>query len=255
MQAGVHLADFVQQKRAAVGLLELADAAGHGAGEGALLVAEQLGFQKVVRNGGAVDADEGAVGALGPGVQVTGHHLLADAAFAGDQDGGVRTRHLIGQTDDGLHRRVGRDHRALVVGHGRQNGGDQVRLGRQGDELLGPGADGVGGLLRVSVHAAGDDGHEDALGVVGGDQGGDVDAVVDHHQVGPLPATQLLGRLIGALDVLDLGAVRHGHLHRRRQLSAEPANHQKPHGSSPLDLYCENRAAVTLLRNACAALL
>ncbi len=60
----------------------------------------------------------------------------------------------------------------------------------------------------------------DALGVVGRDQGGDVDAVVDHQQVGALPPAQLLGRLIGALDVLDLGAVRHGHLHRRRQLAA-----------------------------------
>ena len=45
-----------------------------------------------------------------------------------------------------------------------------------------------------------------------------------------------IAALIAALDVLDLGAVRHGHLHRRRQLSAEPANHQKPHGSSPLNL-------------------
>ncbi len=119
-----------------------------------------------------------------------------------------------------LHRRIGRDHRPFVVGHGGQDGGDQVRLGRQGDELLGPGADGVGRLARVSVDAAGDDRHMDALGVVGGDQGGDVDAVVDHQQVRALPPAQLLGRLIGALDVLDLGAVRHGHLHRRRQLAA-----------------------------------
>ena len=58
LQAGVHLADFVEQQGAAVGLLELADAAGDGAGEGALLVAEQFGFQQVLGDGGAVDGDE-----------------------------------------------------------------------------------------------------------------------------------------------------------------------------------------------------
>ncbi len=183
-------------------------------------MAEQLGFQQVVGNGGAVDADEGLVGAARVRVQIARHHLLTHAAFAGDQDGGFRTRHLIGQLNDVLHRRIGRDHRSLVVGHGRQDGGDQIRLGRQGDELLGPGADGVGGFARVGVDAAGHDRHMDALGVVGGDQGGDVDAIVDHQQVRALPPAQLLGRLIGALDVLDLGAVRHGHLHRRRQLAA-----------------------------------
>jgi len=37
LEPGVHFADFVQQQRAAVGLLELADAAGDRAGEGPLL--------------------------------------------------------------------------------------------------------------------------------------------------------------------------------------------------------------------------
>ena len=63
LQARVHLADFVQQQRAAIGFLELADAPGDGAGEGALLVAEQFGFQQVFRDGGAIDRDEGLVGA------------------------------------------------------------------------------------------------------------------------------------------------------------------------------------------------
>ena len=41
-------------------------------------------------------------------------------------------------------------------------------------------------------------------------------------------------RLIGALDMIDLGAVRHGHLDRRSQLAAQSAYHQKTHRSSPL---------------------
>jgi hypothetical protein len=96
LQAGVHLADFVQQQGAAVGFLELADAAGDGAGEGALLVAEQLALEQVLGDGGAVDADEGPVGAR-TWVDVAGHDFLTDAAFAGDQDRGFGTGDLVGQ--------------------------------------------------------------------------------------------------------------------------------------------------------------
>ena len=56
LKAAVHLGDFVEQQGAAVGLLELADAPRHRAGEGALLMAEQLAFQQVLGDGGAVDA-------------------------------------------------------------------------------------------------------------------------------------------------------------------------------------------------------
>jgi hypothetical protein len=40
LQAHVHLGNFVEQQRATIGLLELADAAPERAGEGAFLVAE-----------------------------------------------------------------------------------------------------------------------------------------------------------------------------------------------------------------------
>ena len=55
---GVHLADLVEEDRAVVGGLELADLLFRGAGEGALLVAEQLAFQQRLGQGGAVEADE-----------------------------------------------------------------------------------------------------------------------------------------------------------------------------------------------------
>ena len=64
LQPHVHFGDFVEQQRAAVRLLELADAAGERAGEGALLVAEQLGFQQVFRDRRAIDRDERFLGAL-----------------------------------------------------------------------------------------------------------------------------------------------------------------------------------------------
>ena len=59
LQADIHLGDFVEQQRAAIGFLEPADPAGNGAGEGALLVAEQFGFEQSFRDRGAVDRDEG----------------------------------------------------------------------------------------------------------------------------------------------------------------------------------------------------
>ena len=58
---------------------------GDGAGEGAALVAEELGFDQVVGDGGAVDRDEGLGGALAAQVDGLGDQLLARAAFARDQ--------------------------------------------------------------------------------------------------------------------------------------------------------------------------
>src|SRR5207244_10341740 len=53
-----HVADFVEKNRAFVALLELADALGGGASERSLFVAEQLAFQQIFRNRGAVDRQE-----------------------------------------------------------------------------------------------------------------------------------------------------------------------------------------------------
>ena len=54
LQAGIHLADFVQQQRTAIGFFKFADAPGDGAGEGAFLMAEQVripaGFPELRRN-------------------------------------------------------------------------------------------------------------------------------------------------------------------------------------------------------------
>ena len=53
------VADFVEEERAVGGLLEVAFASADGAGEGAFLVAEELGFNEGFRNGAAGDGDEG----------------------------------------------------------------------------------------------------------------------------------------------------------------------------------------------------
>ena len=60
-----HLADFVEEQRAAVGALEQADAIAVGAREAAADVAEQLGFEQRLRNPDAVDRHQRQVRARG----------------------------------------------------------------------------------------------------------------------------------------------------------------------------------------------
>ena len=58
-RSSAQLADLVEEERAAVGQLELPELARVRAGEGALLVAEQLGLDQGVGDRGAVDRHEG----------------------------------------------------------------------------------------------------------------------------------------------------------------------------------------------------
>jgi len=65
-----------------------------GPGERALLVAEELRFDQLLRDGGAVDLDERLPGPQAMGVDGPGHELLARAALPVDEDGGVGRRDL-----------------------------------------------------------------------------------------------------------------------------------------------------------------
>ena len=60
-----------------------------GAGEGALLVAEQLAFQQLGRDGAAVDGDERPLPARAGVVDGAGRELLAGARLAEDQHAGI----------------------------------------------------------------------------------------------------------------------------------------------------------------------
>ena len=61
LQPAVHLADFVQQDRAVLRRLQLADALPMCAGECAAFMPEQFGFKQLLGNRRAVDRDERAV--------------------------------------------------------------------------------------------------------------------------------------------------------------------------------------------------
>ncbi len=94
-----HVADLVQEDRPAVGRLELPVLLTDGAGEGALLVAEELALEEPLRNGGAVDGDEGFPRAAARPVDLPRYHVLAGAAFAEEQNRGVAVGHPVGHLE------------------------------------------------------------------------------------------------------------------------------------------------------------
>ena len=65
LRGQAHVADFIEENRAAVALLEFADALTLRAGERAFFVAEKFAFEKVLGNGGAIDGEERFIGCAG----------------------------------------------------------------------------------------------------------------------------------------------------------------------------------------------
>ena len=95
LHAQRHLPDFVEEDGAHVRGFELARLVAIGAGEAALHVAEQLGLEQRFRQAGAVDRREDVVRPRAARVDVARDDFLADAALAGDQDLGVRSRDAV----------------------------------------------------------------------------------------------------------------------------------------------------------------
>ena len=92
-----------RNKRAAMGLFELARLVFQRAGEGSLDVPEQLAFDQFFRNGGAVDFHERLLGALAVIVQRVGHQFLSRAAFAIDQHAAIGGGGKLQLLAQGLH--------------------------------------------------------------------------------------------------------------------------------------------------------
>ena len=103
LRFGADGADLVEENGAAVGDFEVSLLGLNGAGEGALHVAEQRGFQQLGRQRAAVHGDKHVVGARRIGVDGFGDQLLAGSGFAGDQDGGAAGRHLRHQVEHAHH--------------------------------------------------------------------------------------------------------------------------------------------------------
>ena len=86
LQRRAHVADLVEEHRAVVGELELARLVLDRAGEGAALEAEQLRFEQLGRQRGAVHLDERLVAPERGGAERPRDKLLAGAAFAANED-------------------------------------------------------------------------------------------------------------------------------------------------------------------------
>ena len=99
-----------RKMRAAVGQLELALLLLAGAGERALLVAEQLRFEQRLGQRRAGDRHERLRGAVAGVVDGARDQLLAGAALALDQHRAAQAGDLVRQVQDLVHLRVLADH-------------------------------------------------------------------------------------------------------------------------------------------------
>ncbi len=97
LQRGRHVADLIEEQRAAVRLLEAAAPQAVGARERTFLVTEQFGLEQLGGDRRGVERDERLGGARTVFVQRPRHQLLAGARLAGDQHVDARS----GQPPDG----------------------------------------------------------------------------------------------------------------------------------------------------------
>ena len=107
-----HLADLVEEQRAAVRQLEAALPPIGRAGEGALLVAEDFALEQRLGNRGAVDGDERKAGARAQLVDGLRDQLLAGARLAGDEHRRRGRRRLLDHLIDLAHLGAVADERA-----------------------------------------------------------------------------------------------------------------------------------------------
>lgn len=132
LQVDGQFADLVEEQGALAGVLEIARLVRGGAGEGALGVTEQGGFDQRRRDGCAVQGQVGMAGARTQMVQARRHAFLAAARLALDQGrmarGGIQ-HHLAAQARHGgtcPHHATGR----TAAGIARQRGAGLRSVGR-----------------------------------------------------------------------------------------------------------------------------
>src|SRR5580658_1775250 len=225
----VHVADFVEEERAAVGLLEEASTPEQRAGERAAFVTKELALDEFPRNGRAVDLDERAVDPGAEAVDRARDELFARAAFSRDEHGGFGGRDLFDLVKQPLKGRGAADHLValeLLLGDAselavRPRGVDDVAhahentLARQGllEEVAGAELDGLDGVVDGGVPADDDD-RQVAGRLVGVDFRERFEAAhvgqlhVEHEQIdGGLGARQHLETRAGRLRADDAVAI------------------------------------------------
>ena len=89
LQIELHVADFIQEQGATVGLLEAATAHGLRTREGPAFVTKQFTLEQIFGNGRGVDGHKRTAGTLRMFVQCTCHQLFARTGFARDHHGHI----------------------------------------------------------------------------------------------------------------------------------------------------------------------
>ncbi len=135
LQVERHLGDLVEKQRSARRALEIALMLAHGAGEGAALVAEELGLDQVRRDRAAVDGDDGSAGSRAVRVQELRGELLAGPRLADQHHGRLRRRDTAQLGGDVRHLRRFTDQLAVAGNFGGPTsaptrGSRRVRKGR-----------------------------------------------------------------------------------------------------------------------------
>src|SRR5258705_7909151 len=98
------VAYLVQKARAFVSHFEAPDLLRDGSGEGALLMTEQLAFQKIQRNGRAIQLDKGTPAALTCIVNGMSNEFFSRAGFPLDEDSRVCGGNLLYLVENRLER-------------------------------------------------------------------------------------------------------------------------------------------------------
>ncbi len=129
LQQQRHVADLVQEERAAIGLFEASCVTTRRAGEGAGFVAEQFRLQQFRGNRRGIERDEWCLRARAVHVQRTRHQLLAGAGFAGDEGVEIGRRDASDRAEDLAHRRAATDQ--VLAGRRRGHGCRRGRRLRQ----------------------------------------------------------------------------------------------------------------------------
>jgi len=226
LQAGIHLADFVEQQCSPVGFLELADTARDGAGKRPLLMSEQFGFEQVLRDRSAVHRNERFLGAQRFPVYIAGEHFLTGTGFAGDQDGGVAWCHLIGQRDDDGHRFILVNQLMAFIGNRGENGCDQLGIWRQRQIFLGACTDRIDRAARVCSHSGGHDRRTDSFRRERPHQPADIERDIGENEVGAATVAQLCHGLVDVDRMGDFRPAIHGNFGRRADLALQSADYQ-----------------------------
>ncbi len=110
LRRGRHVADLVEEERAAVRLLEAPDARAVGAREGAALVTEELGLEQRLGQRRAVHLHERRLRAAREAVHQSGDDLLPGAGLSGHEHRRPRRGHAARQLDGGPQRGARSDH-------------------------------------------------------------------------------------------------------------------------------------------------